>query len=235
MNPDLTEREITAPMTRIRTIGLAGVLALMVAACSGGPASPSASATPIPSASESIAPSAAATESAAASESEVALPSIDLPNTAPELLALLPEKVGDIASFPQAEMSQTGKEFIQSGDDNQEFVDFLNELGASPDDVSVATRVYADLKNPSDASAIFAFRVAGADSSKLLTEMQSAIASDEDNVTWQAANVGGKSVQVAATSQVADGKTYIYVRGDIVFAVITSDDALAEDALSQLP
>lgn len=224
-------------MTPIRTIGLAGVLALMVAACSGGSASsPSASATPIASASASTAPSAAATESAAASESEVALPSIELPNTAPELLALLPEKVGGIASFPRAETSETGDKFLESGDDNQEFADFLQRLGKSADDVSVASKTYADIANPSsEATAIFAFRVAGADSSKLLAEMQTAIASGEDNVTWQAATLGGKSVQVAATSQMAGGQTYVYVRSDIVFAVITSDDALAEDALSQLP
>jgi hypothetical protein len=225
-------------MNRLRTIGLFGLLAMIVAACSGGPAaSPSASATPLASASESNAPSAAATESAAASESEIALPSFDLPNSAPELLALLPDSVGGTAAFPQGELSMNGQDFIaQDGDSgNQEFVDFLQRLNASPDDVSVASKTYADVSSPTDATAIFAFRVAGADSSQLLSEMQTAMAEGEDNVDWQAANVGGKSVQVASTSQIAEGKTYLYVVNDIVFAVVASDDKLAGDALSHLP
>lgn len=222
-------------MYRLRTIGLAGVLALMVAACSSGPSSsPSASATPP----QSTAPTTAATESAAATESEVAVPSIDLPNSAPELLALLPDKVGDVASLPQAELSMNGKDFLETDGDsgNQEFVDFLNRLNASPDDVSVASKTYADIAGGSEAgAAIFASRVAGADSNQLLSEMQTAMAEDEDSVDWQADNVGGKSVQVASTDQMADGKTYLYVVNDIVFAVVASDEQLAADALSHLP
>ncbi|HET7410711.1 MAG TPA: hypothetical protein VFJ13_10985 [Paracoccaceae bacterium] len=220
-------------MYRLRTIGLAAVLTIIVAACSS-----SASSSPTVAPTVSTAPTLGATPSAAATGSESAIPSIDLPNSAPELLALLPDKVGDVASFPQAQVSMNGKDFIAQGGDqgNQEFVDFLQRLGASADDVTVASKTYADLANASgEATAIFAFRVAGADSSKLLAEMQTAIASGEDNVTWQAATLGGKSVQVAATSQMAGGQTYVYVRSEIVFAVITSDDALAEDALSQLP
>ena len=222
-------------MYRLRTIGLAGVLAMMVAACSSGPSSsPSASAAPP----ESTAPTTAATESAAATESEVAVPSIDLPNSAPELLALLPDKVGDIASFPQAQLSMNGKDFLENGGDggNQEFVDFLQRLNASPDDVSVASKTYADIAGGSEAAAaIFAFRVAGADSNQLLSEMQTAMAEDDDSVDWQSDNVGGKSVQVASTDQMADGKTYLYVVNDIVFAVVASDEELAADALSHLP
>lgn len=220
-------------MYRLRTIGLAGVLTIIVAACSS---SPSSSPTGAPTV--STAPTVAATPSASASGTEVAVPSIDLPNSAPELLALLPDKVGGVSSLQPVELSMNGKDFIeQSGDQgNQEFVDFLKRLNASADDVSVASKTYADASNPSaDATAIFAFRVAGADSGQLLTEMQTAMGQDQENVDWQPGNVGGKSVQVASTDQVANGKTYLYVKDDIVFAVVTADETLAADALSHLP
>jgi hypothetical protein len=220
-------------MYRLRTIGLAAVLTIIVAACSS-----SASSSPTVAPTVSTAPTLGATPSAAATGSESAIPSIDLPNSAPELLALLPDKVGDVASFPQAQVSMNGKDFIAQGGDqgNQEFVDFLQRLGASADDVTVASKTYADLANASgEATAIFAFRVAGADSGQLLCEMQTAVGQAQQNVDWQSGNVGGKSVQVASTDQVANGKTYLYVKGDIVFAVIASDEALAADALSHLP
>lgn len=225
-------------MNRLPTLGLTALIAVLVVACSSGP-SASPSATVVASQPASVAPTTATTASAAAtsSGSEVAIPSFELPNSAPELLALLPDKIGEIASFPGAELSMNGKDFVEQGGDqgNQEFVDFLDRLDASTDDVSVASKTYADASNPTDASAIFAFRVAGADSGKLLTEMQTAMGQDQDNVTWSSANVGGKSVQVAETDQTAGGKTYLYVVNDIVFAVIASDDKIAADALSQLP
>ncbi len=226
-------------MNRLPTLGATALIAIFAVACSSGP-SASPSSTIAASQPASVAPTTAATPSAAAtpSGSEVAIPSFELPNSAPELLALLPDKIGDIPSFPGAELSMNGKDFVEQGGDqgNQEFVDFLDRLGASTDDVSVASKTYvADATNPTDASAIFAFRVEGAESGQLLSEMQTAMASDDDTVTWSADTVGGKSVQVAETSQTAGAKTYLYVVNDIVFAVIASDDQIAGDALGQLP
>lgn len=226
-------------MNRVPTIGLTALIAVLVAACSSGP-SASPSATVAASQPASVAPTTAASPSAeaSASGSEVAIPSFELPNSAPELLALLPDKIGDLPSFPEAELSMNGKDFVEQGGDqgNQEFVDFLDRLNASTDDVSVASKTYvADMTNATDASAIFAFRVAGADSGQLLSEMQTAMGSDQENLSWSADTVGGKSVQVAETDQTAGAKTYLYVVNDIVFAVIASDDKIAGDALSQLP
>ena len=223
-------------MNRLPTLGLTGLIAVLVVACSSGP-SASPSSTIAASQPASVAPTTAATPSTAPSDSEVAIPSFELPNSAPELLALLPDKVGDIASVPSSDISMNGKDFVEQGGDqgDQEFIDFLDRLGASTDDVSVASRTYVDTANPTEASAIFAFRVEGADSDQLLSEMKTAMASDDDTIQWTADNVGGKSVQVAETSQTAGAKTYLYVINDIVFALIASDDQIAADALSQLP
>ena len=235
---DMTERETTRTMTRIRTIGLAGVLALMVAACSGGPAS-SPSAT---SASTSSAPSVAASQSAAATESQVALPTFELPSNAKDLEALLPDKIGDVT---MQKTSQTGEDFVSDDiQTNQEFTDFLNHLGAQLDDVSVATAIPDFQANPELAadptaySIIFAFRVAGADSAKLESEMKTAMAADaSEAVTWSPQNVGGKDVQVAkiVTDSEVNESTYLYTVQDIVFAVISGSADNAAEALGKLP
>lgn len=225
-------------MTPIRTIGIAGVLALMVAACSGGPASsPSASAT---SESASNAPSIAATASAAATESQVALPTFELPNNAPELEALLPTEVNGIAMVTS---SWTGPDFVSAdAQGDQGFVDFLKEMGAQPDDVSVASATPKDMTglaaDPTSYTAVFAFRVKGADSAKLQDEMKTAMASDAgDSVTWSAETVGGKQVQVAKTAKDSEvnQSTYLYTLQDIVFAVISGSPDSAADALGKLP
>ncbi len=227
-------------MNRFRTIGLAGVLALTVAACSSGPAnSPSASAA---SASASTSPSVGATGSGAASESQVALPTFDLPNNAPELAALLPDKIGDVT---MQKTSQTGADFVaKDAQSNQQFADFLNHLGAQMSDVSVATAI-PDFKanpglatDPTKFSVIFAFRVAGADSNKLEAEMKTALATDAtEAVTWSSQNVGGKDVQVGkiVTDSQSDQTTYLYTVQDIVFAVVSGSPEAAQSAISQLP
>lgn len=225
-------------MYRLRTIGLAGVLTIIVAACSSSPSSSSsASATPIPTAT----PTVAATPSAEASGSEVALPSIDLPHNAAELEALLPDKVGDV---PMVKTSSTGKDFVTNdAQDNKEFTDFLSRLGASLDDVSVATASPDFQSNPelaadpSKFTLVFAFRVAGANSDRLQTELETAMASGSSGtVDWAQKNIGGKNVDVAALDDAqAGGTTYVYTFQDITFAVIAASEQNAATVLSHLP
>ncbi len=221
-------------MYRLRVIGFAGMLAVIVAACSGGPvSSPSPSATPLPTASPS--------ESAAATQSGVALPSFTLPNNAPELEALLPDEIGGVKMLKS---SYNYQDFIsKDAQNNQEFIAFLNHLGAQPSDVSVATAT-PDPKDPGVAADptkltfLFAFRVKGADSTKLQDEMKTAMASGSSStVTWAAQTVGGKQVQAGQT--ISDSEvnetTYLYTVADIVFAVVSTSPDSAADALSKLP
>jgi hypothetical protein len=214
-------------MYRLRIVGIAGVLALMVAACSSGPASsPSASATPITSASQSTAPTVAPT--ASASESESALPSFELPSNAKDLEALLPDELG---GDTLQKFSMTGADFMTQGSDNEEFVDFLDRVGAQPQDISVAFAFAA-----TDAQkGIFAFRVKGADSDQLEEEFQKSFETDTPGITWTSDVISGKQVHTATTDADTGEKTFLYVRDDIVFAVIASDDDTAVEAFSKLP
>lgn len=225
---------------------LAAVLALVLAACGSeqtdATASPTDVATPDATAAATPEPTetdADATGSPGATDAPTGSPSFELPNSAPELLALLPDEVGG-QTPPEGfgEVSQTGEEFMEEGDDqgNEEFVAFLQRLGAQPSDVSVAMRFYAD-EDFESMTSIFAFRVAGADSGELLEEMENAFAEEMDgDVSWEEQSIGGKTVR--APSQPLEEETeasYLYVRNDIVFVVSASDDSLAEDALRQLP
>lgn len=220
-------------MTRLRAAGLAGLLTLLVAACSSQPAaSSSPSSTSLVSESPSTLPSVSASPSPSGS-SVAALPSFVLPSNAKDLEALLPD---EISGQKLTKFSMTGTDFMAQGDsNNKEFADFLQRVGAQPNDIAVAFGVAVDPAKPDASGGVFVFRVKGADSTKLTDEFKKAIASDTPGITWSSQTVGGKSVQVATTNTESSEKTYLYVREDIVFAVMSSDTATAQDALSKLP
>lgn len=210
------------PRPRLAPAVLLALLIIILAACSSGGSSASASPT-------AAASSAEASESADSSESESALPSVDLPNSAPELEALLPDEVGGVTLQT---FSMAGQEFMAQGEDNQEFIDFLDRLGAEPDDVSVAFGFGADASG--GGAAVFAFKVAGADTDQLLDEMQGSLEEEESATGFEDANVGGKDVRRGTSTDDA-GNVYLYGVGDIVFFVATPDEDAAAEVLADLP
>ena len=217
-------------------LALVAILALTLAACSSPGTSPSsseASAEPS-SASEEASPSEEASASADASESEMALPSIDLPNSAPELEDALPDSVGDIT---MQKFSMRGAEFLQQGGDNQEFQDFLGNLDAQPDDVSVAFAFGTGGTDPQspDVISVFAFRVEGADTDQLTSELRTSLEADGSAENLTEANVGGKDVLVGGTADTPGSQVYLYGVGDIVFFIGASDEAQATEVLATLP
>jgi hypothetical protein len=215
-------------MNRRIAAGLAGLLTILLAACSSGASStPSASTAPVVSASASeAAPSVEASASASA-DASVALPS--LPNSDTALEDLLPDELG---GQPLQKTSMKGADFLDSGTtDNQDFKDFLQRLGAQPDDISVAIgfAMTGDSQN-----SIFAFRVKGVAQDKLTDEFKTSIEQDSSTkLTWQDETIGGKSV--VTTTDPDQGKIYVYPKGDTIFFVTSTDASVAEEALSQLP
>jgi hypothetical protein len=215
-------------MKRRFAAGFAGLLAILLAACSSGASStPSASAAPVVSASASeAAPSVEASASASA-DASVALPS--LPNSDTALEDLLPDELG---GQPLQKTSMKGADFLDSGTtDNQDFKDFLERLGAQPDDISVAIgfALTGDSQN-----SIFAFRVKGVAQDKLTDEFKTSIEQDSSTkLTWQDETIGGKSV--VTTTDPDQGKIYVYPKGDTIFFVTSTDATVAEEALSELP
>jgi hypothetical protein len=215
-------------MNRRFAAGFAALLTILLAACSSGASStPSASAAPVVSASASeAAPSVEASASASA-DASVALPS--LPNSDTALEDLLPDELG---GQPLQKTSMKGADFLDSGTtDNQDFKDFLERLGAQPDDISVASgfALTGDSQN-----SIFAFRVKGVAQDKLTDEFKTSIEQDSSTkLTWQDETIGGKSV--VTTTDPDQGKIYVYPKGDTIFFVTSTDASVAEEALSELP
>src|SRR5918992_1058634 len=162
----------SALMPRFSLIA-AVILAVLLAACAetAAPteeAAPAATEEATPSPTEE--PTPESTEEVEATEG--AIPSFELPSSDAELEALLPDTIGNIE---MQTFSMRGNEFMASGEDNQEFIDFLERVGAEADDVSVAFGFGFNAEDPTGAgAAIFAFRVVGADTDQLLAEMSGA-------------------------------------------------------------
>jgi hypothetical protein len=221
-------------MNRRFAAGFAGLLTILLAACSSGASStPSASTAAVvsPSASEAAPP---VETSASASASEMASASGGVPGLpgdfhgAPDLEALLPRQLGgqqlQVVSF-------TGDTFMNMGNTgDQSFKDFLDRLGAEPKDISVAIAAAAG----DTSSSVTVFRARGTDQSQLENEFESVIQEDASGkLTWRDETIGGKSVKT--TTKPEEGNLYMYAKGDTIFVVMTTDASVAEEALSQLP
>ncbi|MFH0750862.1 MAG: hypothetical protein V2B17_03415 [Chloroflexota bacterium] len=208
---------------------LAGVLAtlLLVAAC-GGSATQVPGATQAPGATQTPTEAPGATEAPTETQepTDTQGPDVSLaPGAAGDLEALLPSEAGGIkfekVSFDGA--SIPGALPIGEGDD---FTKFLADNGKSLGDVRMA------LASPVDPTAagsmVMALQVKGAPSDKMLAWVT------QDSADAEKTTVGGKQVY---GSGAAGFGAYFYVKGDIVFYVLSmgGDPSLAEEVFKQLP
>ncbi len=214
-------------MNRI-SILLVALLALVVSACSGGGASPSASggdviSSPSPEVTETPSPE----PSDDPSGSDVAMPSGFDINGDPELAARFPTTVGGEAVQV---ISFRGDTLMAGGDIDPSFQDFLDSTGAELEDVSVAFGGTAD-----GSLSMAAFRVLGVSEDKLEEEFLSASEEAGDIEDAERTSVGGKDVWKAAdgTGQ-ASGSVFLYVKDDTVY-FLTGTDAQAAEILAALP
>jgi hypothetical protein len=203
-------------MNRWKTAGTAGLLMLIVAACSdsaGTSPTPTPTPTPVPT----------------PSSSGLVIPSIG--NSDLELEKLIPDSVGGVTL---QKFSMKGNEFIASASSSAETKAFLDALGVSPADVAVAFGYGADPSSQS-AVAVFVFHAQGAGSDKLITVFKKAADEGSTTYTWQAGSVGGKSVQIGTNPTSANAKIYLYATNDDLFFVSTSTEAQATEVLGNLP
>lgn len=204
-------------MNRFRTIALTAVTGFVLVAC--GPAS---------SSSGEPGKSEAPASQPQASSGDGTLPSLTEGAVA-DLEALIPNKVDDITIAKQS--VQTG-EFLTAPGSDPEAVKFVQDLGVSPSDISIAT----GSGNNADFSKfvfVFAIRAHGADSGRLVAAFKTASASgDASPLQWASANVAGKSVETAGSDT---GATYLYAKDDVLFWVIGNDATTAEHFIAQLP
>lgn len=204
-------------MNRFRTIAVTAIAGFVLVACG-------------PAATESGSPSSAGQASQAPSEAAQASeggagPSFSEGIVA-ELEALIPDTVGTLTVQKQ---SMRGSEFLVSGTPDPSTVKFLQDLGVSPSDVSIALGFGFDAEN---SFIMFVIRAAGADSARLLSVYQQASAADTTSPPeWVSATVGGEQVQTA----VMGGQTaYLYAKGDILFFISSTDPDTVGDVISKL-
>ena len=208
-------------MKRLSAAVAAALIGLLVAACAGSGASPVGGTA---GASQAIiTPTALASPSASGSA---------LSSGAAELAALIPDNIGNITLQKQ---SFSGEQFVGSGTASKEAQDFLNGLGVSTDDVTVAVGFGVD----PGSQALFAellFRAQGASSDQLLSLFKDAANKQQQvPLEWQSVQVGGKNVEKTANPTQGAGTVYLYATGDLLAYITAGNDDQAAEALSSLP
>jgi hypothetical protein len=148
-------------------------------------------------------------------------------HAAPELEALLPTTLGGVSLTIE---SQAGTDLAT---ESAAFDAFLASLGKSRADFSLASAYSpGGLK-----AAVGAWRVQGADSALLLPGFATAVqASSTTPLTRVEEIVAGRAViRIGDPGQLTQGPLYVFVRGDTLWFVQTTERALAEEALNKLP
>jgi hypothetical protein len=146
-----------------------------------------------------------------------------------DLEALIPNTVGDLTI--KKESIQTS-EFLTAPGSDPAAVKFVEDLGVSPSDISIAT----GSANSADFAKflfVFAIRAQGADSDRLVSAFKTASSTDDASpLQWSSATVAGKSVETAGGGV---GTNYLYAKSDVLFWLTASDATLAEQFIGQLP
>lgn len=209
-------------MNRFRTIALTAIAGLVLVACGSA-------------ASGSQSPGGGASQPASQPASQVAQASQGGPEASfsqgvvSDLEAMIPDKVGDITI---TKTSMRGNEYLVAADSDPATIKFIQDLGVSPSDISMALGSGYD-QTAGSFTAMFVLRAAGADPGRLLSAFESAMNADTSSpVQWTDATVGGKQVKLVAADS---GNTYVYAKGDVVFWIIASVDADAVEVISNLP
>lgn len=207
-------------MNRLLTIVLTAIAGFVLVAC-GSSASPSGS-------QSASAPASQAASQAAQPSAGGNGPSFTEGAVA-NLEALIPSTV---AGVTLTKASMQGSAYLLAANSDPTTVKFLQDLGVSPSAVSMAYGIGFST-DASTSIVMFVFRAAGADSNRLLAAFKTANdANGSSPLQWAKSTLGGKQVESAVNS----GQTsYLYVKGDTLFFVSASTQAIAEPILRGLP
>ena len=107
---------------------------------------------------------------------------------------------------------------------------FVAGLGVTPAQVGVAAAV-----DPDGKIQILAAEFNGVSSSAIQAQVEAVAKGVDPSVTLANTTIGGKSVTTATFPGSKTGPVISYITGDTLYLVQSSDPALAEDALKQLP
>lgn len=160
-----------------------------------------------------------------------ATPLATRPSMDPELEAMLPDRVGQLAIVKS---SLAGLEFSESA--NPAFGQFLRDIGVSGSSVSVASGIADSGGEPPSSVFLLAIRVRGASEEQIVSTFRRALEQDATrpySVTAQ--TVSGKEVLLAVAQGTDDPPAYFYARGEVMLFVAASSQAIAEEAIALLP
>lgn len=204
-------------MHRFLSIVATAVVGLALVAC--GPAASSGSGEPSSEASQAA--------SQAQASGEGVQPSFTAGAVA-DLEALIPDTVG---AMTLTKTSTKGDEFIASSDSDPAVAKFIEEIGVSPGDISLAIG-FGFTADASSSIGVFVFRASGADTNRLVAAFKEANDADSDTpLVWSSTSVGGKDVETAVDG---DQTLYLYAKGDVLFFV-SGDQTSTEEAIGDLP
>lgn len=206
-------------MNRFRTIALTALTGFVLVAC--GPAASSSAGEP--SSEASAAAPSQAQESAGGPE-----PSFSA-GLAADLEALIPDTVAGVTI---TKTSMLGNEFLVAPNSDPATIKFVQDLGVSPEDISIAVG-YGISTDASSTVIIFILRAAGADTNQLISAFKEAQDTSAGSpIQWSASSLGGKQVEVGDLSGTP---TYLYAHGDVLAWVTASTEAIAAEVISGLP
>jgi hypothetical protein len=215
-------------MSRLTIPGML-LVACVLAADTGADASPIAIPAASPEPRATAAPAAAATSPAPVSAMRpMAAAAVARSRHAdPELEALLPTVLGGVALTIE---SQAGTDLAT---ESAAFDAFLAGLGRSRADFSLASAY----SQGGLEAAVGAWRVRGADPALLLPGFRTAVqASSTTPLTVVEETVAGRAVtRIGDPGQLTQGPLYVFVRGDALWFVQTTERALAAEAMRKLP
>lgn len=152
-----------------------------------------------------------------------------LSHVAPDLEAMLPKTAGNTALTTESITASTA-----IGDDAtaQALAAALQRLGKKPDDLAIA-QAY-DPATTLDLY-IYAFRITGVTSAALAPVITTSwLAPEGSDATSSKVTIAGKSLTKIDFPE-AGAADYVYQHGEVVFAVETSDAALATEVVRALP
>jgi hypothetical protein len=148
-------------------------------------------------------------------------------HAAPELEALLPTTLGGVSLTIE---SQAGTDLATQ---SAAFDAFLAGLGKTRADFALAS-AYSE---GGLEAAVGAWRVRGADPALLLPGFTTAVQASSTTPLGQVEEiVAGRLVnRIGNPGQMTNGPLYVFVRGDTLWFVQTTERALAEEAVEKLP
>ena len=121
----------------------------------------------------------------------------------------------------------SGNDFLAfAGGTNNPLGPALQQLGKSPEDLSVAFGGTAD-----GSITVFAFRIKGINADQFLNAY-TGVAGSSSGATITDANLGGKAVKKVVTGPQT---VYLYLHGDVIWTVTSASPTTLAEAFTKLP